>query len=54
MPDCSIVRPTLDADAGAVAAIKGLIADNLFRGQSQPFFRTLLRLAANADAAQRS
>ena len=54
LPDCSIVRPTLDANAGAVAAIKGLIADNLFRGQTQLFFRTVLRLAADADAAQRS
>ena len=50
LPDCSIVRPTLNVNAGAVAAVKGLIADNLFRGQSQLFFRTVLRMAADATS----
>jgi hypothetical protein len=53
LPDCSVVRPTLDQNAGAVAAVKGLTADQLFKGQSPQFFRTLMRLARAADAAQR-
>jgi hypothetical protein len=53
LPVCSVVRPTLDQNAGAVAAVKGLTADRLFKGQSPQFFRTLMELARAADAAQR-
>ncbi len=53
LPKCSVVRPTLDADAGAMAAVRGLTADRLFTGQSPEFFRTINRLARDADAAQR-
>ncbi len=53
LPQVSIVRPTLDALAGAQAAVKGLTADGLFEGQSPEFFRFLGRLAREADAAQR-
>jgi hypothetical protein len=53
LPDCSIVRPTLDRNGGAVAAIDGFTADRLFQGQSPKFFRTLRRLAREADSAQR-
>jgi hypothetical protein len=53
LPACSVVRPTLDVNAGAVAAFKGLTADGLFKGQSAEFFRTIMRLARAADAAQR-
>jgi hypothetical protein len=53
LPACSIVRPTLDRNAGAVAAIKGFTADRLFEGQSAKFFNTVHRLADEADAAQR-
>jgi Ferritin-like domain len=53
LPDCSIVRPTLDRNGGAVAAINGFIADRLFEGQSPKFFRTVRQLAREADAAQR-
>jgi hypothetical protein len=53
LPDCSVIRPTLDHDAGAVAAVKALTADRLFKGQSPEFFRTLMRLATAADAAHR-
>lgn len=53
LPLCSVVRPTLDKNAGAVAAVKGLTADQLFKGQSPRFFSTLMRLAKAADAAQR-
>jgi hypothetical protein len=53
LPDCSVIRPTLDRNAGAVAAVKALTADNLFKGQSPRFFSTLMGLARDADAAQR-
>jgi len=53
LPDCSVVRPTSDALAGAGAAVHALTADRLFDGQSPEFFRVLTRLAEQADAAQR-
>jgi hypothetical protein len=53
LPDCAVIRPTLDENAGAVAAVKALTADQLFKGQSPPFFSTLMGLAEAADAAQR-
>jgi hypothetical protein len=53
LPDCSIVRPTLDRNGGAVAAIDGFTADRLFEGQPAKFFRTVRQLAREADAAQR-
>jgi hypothetical protein len=53
LPACSVIRPTLDENAGAVAAVKALTADQLFKGQSPQFFSTLMQLATAADAAQR-
>jgi hypothetical protein len=53
LPKCSVVRPTLDSNAGAMAAVRGLTADGLFRGQSRAFFRFIRRLAREADAADR-
>src|SRR4051794_32986680 len=53
LPDVSVIRPTLDKNAGAVAAVKALTADQLFKGQSQKFFSTLMHLARAADAAHR-
>jgi Ferritin-like domain len=53
LPDCSIVRPTLDRNGGAVAAIDGFTADRLFEGQSPKFFSTVRHLAREADAAER-
>ena len=53
LPDVSVIRPTLDRNAGAVAAVRALTADQLFKGQSPQFFSTLMRLARAADAAQR-
>jgi hypothetical protein len=53
LPDCSVIRPTLDQNAGAVAAVNALTADQLFKGQSSQFFNTLMGLATAADAAQR-
>jgi hypothetical protein len=53
LPDCSVVRPTLDDNGGAVATIKSFTADRLFAGQSPKFFRTIMDLARAADAAAR-
>jgi hypothetical protein len=53
LPECSIVRPTLDDNGGALATIKSFTADRLFEGQSPKFFRTIHQLARDADAAQR-
>ena len=53
LPECSIVRPTLDRLGGAVATIESFTAGGLFDGQSQRFFHTVRKLAREADAAQR-
>ena len=53
LPACSVVRPTIDAVAGAQAAVKGFTADGLFNGQSDAFFDFVTRLAREADAAER-
>jgi hypothetical protein len=53
LPQVSVIRPTLDRNAGAVATVKALTADKLFKGHSPRFFRTLMQLAREADAAHR-
>jgi hypothetical protein len=53
LPACSVVRPTVDSLAGAMAAVKGLTADGLFEGQSPAFFRFIKKLAREADGAVR-
>jgi hypothetical protein len=53
LPPCSIVRPTVDQLGGAVATINGFTADRLFEGQSPKFFKTVHKLAREADAASR-
>jgi hypothetical protein len=53
LPAVSVIRPTLDRNAGAVAAVRALTADRLFHGQSPRFFSTLMDLAKAADAAHR-
>ena len=53
LPLCAVIRPTLTANAGAVAAATGLTRSGLFMGQSQGFFATLFGLAEEADEAQR-
>ncbi len=35
LPACSVIRPTLNQNAGAVAAVNALTADQLFKGQSR-------------------
>jgi hypothetical protein len=54
LPNCSIIRPISTSLNGAMAAVKGLTADQLFAGQSTQFFDTVAALAAAADAAKRS
>ena len=53
LPVCSVIRPTLTQNAGAMAAVKFLTAENLFQGQSQAFFSLFSSLAVAADAAVR-
>lgn len=52
LPMCAIIRPT-ETQGAATGAVKGLIADGLFIGQSKEFFTFILGLAAEADQAQR-
>ena len=53
LPLCSVIRPTSKKNSGAMAAVAGLTADNLFQGQSPEFFTFVKKLAAAADAATR-
>jgi hypothetical protein len=53
LPNCSVIRPSTVHNSGAVAAVQGLTADNLFHGQSHAFFEFVMKLAVAADAAQR-
>jgi Ferritin-like domain len=53
LPHCAIVRPTMDSISGARAAVKSFTDDNLFQGQSAGFFKTIMELADQADAAKR-
>jgi hypothetical protein len=51
-PKCSIIRPT-QTEGAATRAANAFIADGLFIGQSQEFFKALRELAEEADQAQR-
>jgi hypothetical protein len=53
LPHCSVIRPTDDRFAGAVATIASFTADGLFTGQSKKFLNLLKQLAEEADAAVR-
>ena len=53
LPQCSVIRPTLTQNGGAVATIKAFTDDLLFLGQSQAFFSLVNRLAEEADSARR-
>jgi len=53
LPLCSVIRPTSIPLAGARAAAHFLTDTGLFHGQSAGFFRALLELAREADAAVR-
>jgi hypothetical protein len=53
LPKCSVIRPSLDMNAGARAVVAFLTSTGLFRGQSKKFFKAAHELAREADAAQR-
>ncbi len=53
LPDCSVIRPTLSANGGAMAAVRFLTSTGLFEGQSSAFFAAATALAQAADAAVR-
>jgi hypothetical protein len=53
LPACSVIRPTSTQRSGAVAAVTALTNDQLFLGQSQAFFQTVMALAMAADSAKR-
>jgi hypothetical protein len=53
LPQCSVIRPTLTQNGGAVATIKSFTNDLLFLGQSQAFFSLVDRLAIEADSVRR-
>ena len=53
LPACSIIRPTLTANGGAMATVQSFIADGLFIGQNPQFLEQLMDLASEADSASR-
>jgi hypothetical protein len=53
LPHCSVIRPTSDQFAGAVAAVASFTQDGLFFNQNPKFLRELQQMAAEADAAFR-
>ena len=53
LPPCSVIRPSLTENAGAVATIKSFTDDLLFAGQSDAFLNFVMKLAVEADAARR-
>ncbi len=52
-PDVSVVRPRTKKNAGAVYVVNALVKSGLFKGQSQEFFESTMKLATAANAAQR-
>jgi hypothetical protein len=53
LPPCSVIRPTLTQNGGAVATIKAFTDDLLFLGQSTAFFNLANQLAVAADSVKR-
>jgi hypothetical protein len=53
LPQCSVIRPTLTQNGGAVATIKAFTDDLLFLGQAPAFFSLVKRLAIEADSVRR-
>lgn len=53
LPVCSVIRPTLTQNGGAVATVKAFTADGLFKGQSDAFFKLAMKLAVAADSVKR-
>jgi len=53
LPACSVIRPSLKKNAGAVATATAIASSHIFDGQPQAFFDAVLGLAMAADAAKR-
>ena len=53
LPRCSVIRPTLTENGGAVATVKAFTEDGLFIGQPPDFFEVAMQLAIAADSAER-
>jgi hypothetical protein len=53
LPQCSVIRPTLTNNGGAVATIKAFTDDLLFLNQVPAFFDLVNRLAVEADSVRR-
>jgi hypothetical protein len=53
LPRCSVIRPTLTQNGGAVATILAFTEDLLFQGQSKAFFTLVNQLAVEADSVRR-
>jgi hypothetical protein len=53
LPPCSVIRPTLTQNGGAVATIKAFTDDLLFLGQIPAFFSLVNQLAVEADSVRR-
>ena len=53
LPACSVIRPTLSQNGGAMATVQSFIADRLFFGQNPAFLEQLMDLASEAEAARR-
>ncbi len=54
LPRISVIRPVNSPNVGAVALVKNLVASNLFKGQSNAFLDSTMKLAEEADEARRS
>src|SRR2546429_3979750 len=53
LPACSVIRPTLTQNGGAVATIKAFTDDLLFLVQSKAFFGLVNQVAIEADSVRR-
>jgi hypothetical protein len=53
LPACSVIRPSLKKNAGAVATATAIVNSQLFLGQSDAFFDAVTALARAADSARR-
>lgn len=53
LPDVSVVRPRTKKNSGSVYLVKSLVKSGLFKGQSAEFLESAMKLATEADAAQR-
>jgi hypothetical protein len=53
LPHCAVIRPTGPGQIDAAGAANFLISSGLFIGQSPEFTKVLLRMASEADSAQR-